>query len=63
MDRLPVSATLASAPPCCGCCSAWPPGSPPPCARTPLLDRVLMVGAVGAASIPDYFTSMVLSTC
>ncbi|MFI8932203.1 ABC transporter permease [Streptomyces sp. NPDC053474] len=60
MDRLPVSASLAV-----GAAALWlalglSAGVTAALRKDTLLDRILMVGAVGAASLPVYFTSMML---
>ncbi|MFD9862076.1 ABC transporter permease [Streptomyces alboflavus] len=60
MDRLPVSASLAL-----GAAVLWlalglTAGVTAALRKDTLTDRVLMVGAVGAASLPVYFTSMML---
>ncbi|WP_405656155.1 ABC transporter permease [Streptomyces sp. RK9] len=60
MDRLPVSASLAL-----GAAVLWlalglTAGVTAALRKDTLTDRLLMVGAVGAASLPVYFTSMVL---
>ncbi|GHI03950.1 ABC transporter permease [Streptomyces cellostaticus] len=60
MDRLPVSASLAL-----GAAVLWlalglSAGVVAALRKDTLTDRVLMVGAVGAASLPVYFTSMML---
>lgn len=60
MDRLPVSASLAL-----GAAVLWlalglTAGVAAALRKDTLTDRVLMVGAVGAASLPVYFTSMML---
>ncbi|GGU64827.1 ABC transporter permease [Streptomyces albospinus] len=60
MDRLPVSASLAL-----GAAVLWlalglSAGVAAALRKDTLTDRVLMVGAVGAASLPVYFTSMML---
>ncbi|MBL1099232.1 ABC transporter permease [Streptomyces coffeae] len=60
MDRLPVSASLAL-----GAAVLWlalglTAGVVAALRKDTLTDRVLMVGAVGAASLPVYFTSMML---
>ncbi|MCW7941486.1 ABC transporter permease [Streptomyces hygroscopicus] len=60
MDRLPVSASLAL-----GAAVLWlalglSTGVTAALRKDTLTDRVLMVGAVGAASLPVYFTSMML---
>ncbi|MEU9126180.1 ABC transporter permease [Streptomyces sp. NPDC048506] len=60
MSRLPVSASLAS-----GAAVLWlvlglTAGVTAALRKDTLVDRVLMVGAVGAASLPVYFTSMML---
>ncbi|ATW50310.1 ABC transporter permease [Streptomyces xantholiticus] len=59
-DRLPVSASLAV-----GAAALWlalglSAGTVAALRKGTLTDRVLMVGAVGAASLPVYFTSMML---
>ncbi len=60
MNRLPVSASLAL-----GAAVLWlalglSAGVVAALRKDTLTDRVLMVGAVGAASLPVYFTSMML---
>lgn len=60
MDRLPVSASLAL-----GAAVLWlalglTAGVTAALRKDTLTDRLLMVGAVGAASLPVYFTSMML---
>ncbi|MFF8845004.1 ABC transporter permease [Streptomyces sp. NPDC015127] len=60
MDRLPVSASLAV-----GAAALWlllglTAGVTAALRKDTLTDRALMVGAVGAASVPVYFTSMML---
>ncbi|ARF58469.1 ABC transporter permease [Streptomyces gilvosporeus] len=60
MNRLPVSASLAL-----GAAVLWlvlglSAGVAAALRKDTLTDRVLMVGAVGAASLPVYFTSMML---
>ncbi|ANZ20590.1 ABC transporter permease [Streptomyces noursei ATCC 11455] len=60
MNRLPVSASLAL-----GAAVLWlalglSAGVAAALRKNTLTDRVLMVGAVGAASLPVYFTSMML---
>ncbi|MFI9201939.1 ABC transporter permease [Streptomyces sp. NPDC053048] len=60
MDRLPVSASLAL-----GAAALWlllglSAGVTAALRKDSLTDRALMVGAVGAASLPVYFTSMML---
>lgn len=59
-DRLPVSASLAV-----GAAALWlalglSAGTVAALRRGTLTDRALMVGAVGAASLPVYFTAMML---
>ncbi|TGB15387.1 ABC transporter permease [Streptomyces sp. MZ04] len=60
MDRLPVSASLALGAAVLWLCIGLTAGVTAALHKDTLTDRALMVGAVAAASLPVYFTSMML---